>query len=173
MTPKSAAATVALAGLTLLPLAAGRGATAAEPSLAELLRSAGEYVFGYEHAFSAAVAEEVYVQRLRASPSGPVQETRSLSSDVVFVRAPGTVLPWWLLRDVYEADGRAVRDRQRRLEKLSAPTVVRGPDSHPEVLAGGWVWVHGHRPRAGARDHASHRSVTMRGVPPSCARVPT
>ena len=35
-----------------------------------------------------------------------MQETRRLSSDVVFVRAPGTALPWWLLRDVYEVDGR-------------------------------------------------------------------
>ena len=213
MTPRSAAATLAMTGFALLTLAAGRGA-AAEPPLADVLRSAGEYVLGYEHAFSLVVAEEVYVQRLRASPSGPVQETRRLSSDVVFVRAPGTALPWWLLRDVYEADGRAVRDRQARLEKLliggppggleraraiadegarfnvgravrninvptlvlaflhpavqprfsferkgtatidkrtflelafrelKPPTVVRGPDSHPDVLASGRVWVH-------------------------------
>jgi hypothetical protein len=38
------------------------------------------------------------VQRLRASPGGPVQDTRRLSSDVAFVRVPGTALPWWLLR---------------------------------------------------------------------------
>ena len=96
----------------------GRGATAAEPSLVELLTSAGEYVLAYEDAFRVVVAEEVYVQRLRASPGGPVQQTRRLSSDVAFVRAPGTALPWWLLRDVYEVDGGVVRDRQARLEKL-------------------------------------------------------
>jgi hypothetical protein len=214
MTMLSTAATVAMVGLTLLPLEDGRGATAAEPLLAELLRSAGEYVLAYEDAFRVVVAEEVYVQRLRVSPGGPVQQTRRLSSDVVFVRAPGAALPWWLLRDVYEADGQAVRDRQARLEKLlvagpavgleraraiadegarfnlgrgirnfnvptlvlaflhpseqprfsferkgtttiegrtfvelgfrelSAPTVVRGPASHPDLLAAGRVWVH-------------------------------
>ena len=203
-----------LSGVALLPFAIGRGATAAEPSLVDLLNSAGEYVRTYEDAFRVVVAEEVYVQRLRASPSGPVQDTRRLSSDVVFVRAPGTALPWWLLRDVYEVDGRAVRDRQARLEKLlvggpaagldraraiadegarfnlgrsirnfnvptlvlaflhpsvqprfsferkgtatiegrsfvelafrelEAPTVIRGPDSQPDVLAAGRVWIH-------------------------------
>lgn len=211
---RAAATVVVVSGLAFFSFAIGRWATAAEPSLAELLRSGGEYVLGYEHAFSVVVAEEVYVQRLRASPSGPVQQTRRLSSDVVFVRAPGTALPWWLLRDVYEADGRAVRERQARLEKLliggpsagleraraiadegarfnlgrgfrnfnvptlvlaflhpsvqprfaferkgtatiegrtflelafrelSAPTVIRGPDSHPDVLAAGRVWIH-------------------------------
>ena len=154
------------------------------------------------------------MQRLRASPGGPVQQTRRLGSDVAFVRAPGAALPWWLLRDVYEVDGRAVSDRQARLEKLlvegpaagleraraiadegarfnlgrsvrnfnvptlvlaflhpslqprfsferkgtttiegrsfveiafrelAAPTVIRGPDSHPDVLAAGRVWIH-------------------------------
>ena len=209
-----AVAATILSALALLPFAAGRRASAAEPSLVELLKSAGEYVLSYEDAFRVVVAEEVYVQRRRASPSGPVQDTRRLSSDVVFVRAPGTALPWWLLRDVYEADGRAVRDRQARLEKLlvespavgleraraiadegarfnlgvgfrnfnvptlvlaflhpsvqprfaferkgtatiegrtflglafrelAAPTVIRGPDSHPDVLAEGRVWIH-------------------------------
>ena len=59
-------------------LAVGGGATVAEPSLVELLTSAGEYVLAYEDAFRVVVAEEVYVQRLRASPGGPVQQTRRL-----------------------------------------------------------------------------------------------
>jgi hypothetical protein len=117
MDPRAVAVTI-LAGLPLLALATGRGTMAAEPSLVELLQSAGAYVRAYEDALRVVVAEELYVQRLRGSPGGPVQDTRRLSSDVVFVRAPGTALPWWLLRDVYEADGRAVRDRQARLEKL-------------------------------------------------------
>jgi hypothetical protein len=203
-----------LSGLALLAFATGRGAAAAEPSLVELLTSAGEYVLAYEEAFRVVVAEEVYVQRLRASPGGPVQQTRSLASDVAFVRASGTALPWWLLRDVYEVDGGAVRDRQARLEKLlvespaigleraraiadegarfnlgrsvrnfnvptlvlaflhpslqprfsferkgtttiegrsfveiafrelAAPSVIRGPDAHPDVLASGRVFIH-------------------------------
>jgi hypothetical protein len=212
MNLRAVAATI-LSGVALLPLALGHGVRAAEPSLVELLTSAGEYVRAYEGAFRVVVAEEVYVQRLRASPSGPVQNTRHLSSDVAFVRASGTALPWFLFRAVYEVDGSAVRDRQARLEKLllggtdglarvraiadegarfnlgrstrnfnvptlvlaflhpslqprfsferqglatiegrtfvelafqelGAPTIVRGPDSRPDVLSRGRVWIH-------------------------------
>ena len=117
MRPRAVAAVI-LAALGLLPLVVGRGTTADEPSLVDLLRSAGDYVVAYEDAFRVVVAEEEYVQRLRASPGGPVQQARRLRSDVAFVRVPGATLPWWLLRDVYEVDGGAVRDRQARLEKL-------------------------------------------------------
>jgi hypothetical protein len=214
MTPRTAA-TLASIAVALAAFAAGGQTAAPDPSLDGLLRQAGEYVREWEGAFRVVVAEEVYVQRLRASPGGPVQETRRLASDVAFVRAPGTALPWWLLRDVYEVDGRAVRDRQARLEKLlvespaaglerargiadegarfnlgrstrnfnvptlvlaffhpelqprfsferkgtagiegrtfvevafrerSAPTVVRGPEALPDVLASGRAWIHG------------------------------
>jgi hypothetical protein len=117
MSPRADAITIVCVVASLL-LAIGPGAAAAELSLVELLSRAGDYVVAYEDAFRVVVAEETYVQRLRASPGGPVQDTRRLSSDVAFVRAPGTPLPWWLLRDVYEVDGRAIRDRQARLEKL-------------------------------------------------------
>jgi hypothetical protein len=117
MNLRAVAATM-LTGVALLPFASGRRVSAAEPSLTELLGSAGEYVRAYEEAFRVAVAEETYVQRLRTSPSGPVQQMRRLSSDVAFVRTPETALPWFLFRAVYEVDGSAVRDRQTRLEKL-------------------------------------------------------
>jgi len=203
-----------LSGLALLSFVGERAAPAAELSLVELLRAAGEYVLAYQDSFRVVVAEEVYVQRRRASPNGPVHETRRLLSDVVFLRAPATALPWWLLRDVYEVDGSPVRNREARLEtllvggpasgleraraiadegarfnlgrafrnfnvptlvlgflhpsvqprfsferkgkatiegrtfvelafrELRAPTVIRGPDAHPDVLAKGRVWVH-------------------------------
>ena len=207
-------ATSILPGVALLAFASGTATAASEPPLDRLLHSAGEYVLAWEDAFRVVVAEEMYVQRLRASPGGPVQATRQLGSDVVFVRAPDTALPWWLLRDVYEVDGKAVRDRQARLERLlvesptagferaraiadegarfnlgrsvrnfnvpilvlaflhpslqprfsfqrkgktaiegrsfveiafrelAAPSVIRGPDAHPDVLASGRVWIH-------------------------------
>jgi len=106
--------------LVLLAGAPAGAAEADEVPLVDLLRAAGEYVVGYADSFRLVVAEEKYVQRLRGSPGGPVQQTRALRSDVVFVHVPGTSLPWCLLRDVYEVDGRAVRDRQARLEKLLA-----------------------------------------------------
>lgn len=112
--------------LALLGTTSGRRAAAADVSLVELLNRAGEYVLAYEDAFRVVVAEEVYVQRLRATPSGPVQETRRLRSDVVFVRASGTGLPWWLLRDVYEVDGQLIRDRQARLERVLVENPATG-----------------------------------------------
>ena len=198
----------------MLALAPGRVAAAAEPSVVEVLNRAGAYVTAYEAAFRVVVAHEVYVQRRRGSPGGPVMETRRLVSDVALVRVRDARLPWWLLRDVHEVDGRAVRDRQARLEKLllvgpaegfaqaraiadegtrynlgssvrnfnvptlvlaflhpalqprfawdwkgtvsiegrrfvqlgfqelGSPTVVRGPESHPDVVASGRVFIH-------------------------------
>jgi hypothetical protein len=43
--------------------------------------------------------------------------SRSLHSDVLFAPVGGA-LKWILFRDVYEVDGKAVRDREARLEKL-------------------------------------------------------
>jgi hypothetical protein len=235
MSLRATTATIASA-LALLPFGTGWGAAAAEPSLVDLLRRAGEYVRAYEDAFRVVVAEEVYVQRLRASPGGPVQLARRLGSDVVFVRAPGTALPWWLLRDVYEVDGRPVRDRQQRLEsllvdspaagleraraiadesarfnlghgarnfnvptlvlaflhpsmqprfsferkgttqiegrtfveiafrELSPPTVVRGPESSPDLLAAGRAWIH-------AADGTVGRTELVLEVPGDGART--
>jgi hypothetical protein len=105
------ASVVALLSLPAAP-------ASAERPLVELLRHAGEYVVGYEHAFKLVVAEEAYVQRLRVTASGPVHEMRRLGSDVVFVQVPGAALPFWLLRDVYDVDGRPVRDREARLERV-------------------------------------------------------
>ncbi len=213
MGPRAVVVCVRL-GLTLLLFAIASGATAAERSLVELLHRAGEYVLAYETEFRVVIAEEVYVQRLRTSPGGPVRETRRLSSDVAFVKVTGTGLPWWLLRDVYEVDGQLVRDRQARLERvlvenpatglararaiadegarynlgrsfrnfnvptlvlaflhpalqprfsfewkgkttiegrsfvelafreLRSPSVIRGPDSQPDILAAGRVFIH-------------------------------
>lgn len=206
---------LALAVFVLLPPGGAPAASAETPpdALAELLQQAGEYVLRYEQDFSLVVAEEDYSQRLRASPGGPAQQVRRLRSDVAFVRAPGTALPWWLLRDVFEVDGQPVRGRQGRLERilfapqadgleraraiadegarfnlgrgfrnmnvptlvlaflrpdvqkrfaferrgdasitgrpfvelafreLSLPTIVRGPEEHPDVRAQGRVWI--------------------------------
>jgi hypothetical protein len=118
MSPRAAAIFIVVWGLALLSSTIGPGAVAAERSLVELLSRAGEYVLAYEDEFRVVIAEEVYVQRLRTAPGGPVRETRRLRSDVAFVRVSGTGLPWWLLRDVYEVDGQLIRDRQARLERV-------------------------------------------------------
>ncbi len=100
-----------------------------DPALLSLLERAGRYVVEYEQSFKNIVAEEVYTQRVsgtkqfpKALPSPPVQfEDGSLQvrtrADVVFVRLAGEI-PWGVLRDVFEANGVLVRDRDERLQKL-------------------------------------------------------
>ena len=82
--------------------------------LTAILERAGQYVRQYEETFRNLVAEESYRQ-WGSDARGPV--VRTLRSDLVFVRLPGP-LPWGTFRDVYEVDGKKVRDRERRLEKL-------------------------------------------------------
>ena len=54
------------------------------------------------------------VQRPAAS-TGP--RHRELRSDLVLIRT-GDLLGWQMFRDVFEADGGPVRDRQERLSRL-------------------------------------------------------
>ena len=73
------------------------------------------------------VAEEQYVQEyLDASVEGSrgnfqgaprVRERRTLKSDLLLVK-PAITEQWLSFRDVYEVDGRAVRDREDRQEVI-------------------------------------------------------
>ena len=90
-----------------------------------LLQKAGRYVVRYEQAFRNVAAEERYAQRTslvsndprsgRQPGDGP-QPGERMRSEVVFTMLPGAV-PWTLLRDVLEVDGR-VRREAGRLEPL-------------------------------------------------------
>jgi hypothetical protein len=109
-----------------------------------VLEAAARYVLEYEESFQNIAADETYTQRVAGSPapalarrSGPhtgmadeLRETATLSlscgggvcrqvtkADVVFARLAGDV-PWGCFRDVYEVNGRKVRDSDRRLEAL-------------------------------------------------------
>jgi len=71
------------------------------------------------------VAEETYRQEVHSPPQtdarglaqdGPRQK-RDLKSDVLLVRAPAGDR-WMQFRDVFEVDGKPVRDRDERLAKL-------------------------------------------------------
>jgi hypothetical protein len=76
---------------------------------------------------SRVVAEEQYVQEyLDSSIQGSrsnfqgapqVRERRRLVGDLLLVK-PSESEPWHLFRDVFEVDGRAVRDRENRLAQL-------------------------------------------------------
>ena len=104
----------------------GRGADSARPESAareleaeRLLARAADYVSGYQREYSMLVAEERYVQRTRT-------EQQTLRSDLLLVRPPG-LDAWVSFRDVFEVNGRPVRDREDRLKRLFL-------DGSPEAL---------------------------------------
>jgi hypothetical protein len=100
--------------LALLLLAASslRGQQADPAS--SLVARAGRYVREYEQRFSGIVGEEHQTQRL-VKPKGDTATQRTLVSDVLFVKAGDRTL---VFRDVIAADGKPVRDREERLQKL-------------------------------------------------------
>ena len=104
---------------------AGQGVEA--PSLASALAAAGQYVVEFRDRLSGIVAEERY--RQRASTPQNVRgaferqsqrrqnHRRELRSDFLLVR-PENTDRFVEYRDVFEVDGRSVRDRQERLANL-------------------------------------------------------
>ena len=92
-----------------------------EPPLDLLLTRAAAYLADYEKAFSSVVSEERYVQtakdkRVMVIGLPNTSQRRELKADVV--AAAGTGHAWMSFRDVYSVDGRQVRDRDERLQKL-------------------------------------------------------
>ncbi len=110
--------------------------------LTEVLRRAGEYVAEYERSFSDLVVEETYTQSL-APFRMKYDETlrravmvtvctvcqQTTRADLVFVRLSGE-FPWASYRDVFEVDGRKVREHEQRLvQLLSSPRA----DAHEQA----------------------------------------
>jgi hypothetical protein len=97
--------------------------SAQAPSLAVVLERAGLYVVEFQRQLSGVVAEEAYVQDVRVPlgmgnrASGLLPTHRELKSDLLLVK-PAGVDRWLQFRDVFEVDGKAVRDRNERLMKL-------------------------------------------------------
>ena len=94
-------------------------------SFAELLDRASRYVESFQRNFGSVVAEERYEQTLRRviggnttsvqrGGGGPMETV--LVSDFLLVQVPGE--GWLPFRDVFERDGKQVRDRQERLAAL-------------------------------------------------------
>src|SRR5438128_10002849 len=95
--------------------------SAAPVTLDALLARAGAYVTEFEVRFSNVVAEEHYEQlapaATRSSTTSPNFVRRELRSDFLLVKLPD-VDSWMPFRDVFEVDGKPVRDRQERLTGL-------------------------------------------------------
>jgi hypothetical protein len=96
-------------------------ASAREPTLDEVLDRLGVYVLDYEDDLASVVAEEQYQQSVHGATSSasPQAARRSLISDFAFTR-PADGAPWTGFRDTFQVDGRPVRDRDARLERLLA-----------------------------------------------------
>jgi hypothetical protein len=99
---------------------------ASQPSsdLAAVLARAAGYVETFQQQLSGIVAEETYLQEIvpprdnggsSMAAAGP--RRRRLRSDLLLVRPEGADT-WTQFRDVFEVDGRPVRDRDERLAKL-------------------------------------------------------
>lgn len=101
-------------------------ALAQTPEVDAVLDKAAEYVSAYKRDFVGIVADETYHQDTRGGRTGtdlrgfPIEapgQKRNLKSDVLLVRAPDGDR-WMQFRDVFEVDGKPVRDRTDRLTKL-------------------------------------------------------
>jgi len=99
------------------------GVGAQGPTLEVVLDRAGAYVVEFQRSLSGVVAEERYVQSVRypLGASTRVNQMlpthRELKSDLLLVKPPG-VDRWLQFRDVFEVDGKEVRDRNERLMDL-------------------------------------------------------
>jgi hypothetical protein len=114
--------------------------------LAELLRRVGEYVADYERSFSDLVAEEIYAQSV--APLAWKEDTRgrlvrvtactvckrTTRADLVFVRLAGEI-PWASYRDVFEVDGRKVREHEQRLVTLLSNPSADAQEQARKLLA--------------------------------------
>lgn len=77
-----------------------------------ILAGAADYIAQYEHAVVAVVAQEDYRQRVYSA----TMPTRHLRSDLVMIA--DAHWGWVQFRDVFEVDGRAVRDHDDRIAQL-------------------------------------------------------
>jgi len=101
-------AAVVVAFCLLLPASA----SPQEVNREELLARAAKYISGFVERFSNIVAEEMLVQETTVP-----RRKRTIRSDYLFVRFPGDV-SWTSFRDVFDVDGKAVRDHEERMSKL-------------------------------------------------------
>ena len=92
-------------------------------SLEEVLTRAGAYVEEFQRQLSGIVAEETYlqdvipVQGMNTFGRPRFSQRRRLRSDLLLLR-PDQSTTWVQFRDVFEVDGKAVRDREERLTAL-------------------------------------------------------
>jgi hypothetical protein len=114
---------------------------------ADLLARATDYIAEFVRRFSSVVCDEQYVQEAsflpRVTGTGvgksfdqPTPVRLVLRSEFLLVRREATA-EWNTFRDVFEVDGRAVRDRDERLMKLLQQPAADADDRARKVAAEG------------------------------------
>ena len=123
----------------VMAVAAGVASGAQPPEVGAVVDRAADYVAAYSRDFVGIVAEEAYRQEVKGAPQidarglaqdGPRQK-RDLKSDILVVRAPAGDR-WIQFRDVFDVDGKPVRDRAERLARLF---LEPSPSSQQQVQA--------------------------------------
>lgn len=107
--------------------------SAQTPATADVLSHAAQYTARFVETFSNLVATERYIQDVKPANTAlrlrwkPVPGShRELRSDFLLLNVGGP-LEWRPYRDVYQVDGKPVRDRDDRLARLFAePAATRG-----------------------------------------------
>lgn len=120
--------------VALVLWAAPAAAPAQDLSLDDVLERATNYVYVLHHQLSGMVAEERYEQRARAPAPALRLERRTLRSDYLLIRPSGSERPYGF-RDVFEVDGRPVRDRADRLSRLFLDPSVSSDRQIQGILA--------------------------------------
>ncbi|HET9385466.1 MAG TPA: hypothetical protein VFO67_09980 [Gemmatimonadales bacterium] len=100
--------------LAVLTLYAGVGGHAQDAGVQDLVSRAARYVEEYERQLSAVVSEERQTQRV-IKRDGTTGKKRELVSDLLMVKTGDYTQTF---RDVIAVDGKPVRNRQERLQKL-------------------------------------------------------
>jgi hypothetical protein len=119
-----AAAGALMLAVGFVPVAGQEGQTPTSSDDAfRLIQKVGAYVESFQKQFGAMVSEERYEQSVRTgtvvggrTTRGALPEGTVLKSDFLLVQVPGE--GWLPFRDVFERDGKKLRDREERLAKL-------------------------------------------------------
>ena len=135
----SAAITGVIVCATLLPVHAQQSSSDTLPTLLQRL---GRYVDVYERDLAMVVSEENYLQQIQTRFAA-FGTQRTLRSDLLLSKT--TELGWVGFRDVFEVDGKPVRDRSDRLVQLFLSPTAESRDQVRRVveesarLNVGWV----------------------------------
>jgi hypothetical protein len=104
-----------------------------DPALTLLIAKMREYLAAYVSEFSNVVAEEDYFQDQPHGWTGGVK-IRHLRSDLLLVKTD-TEIGWAQFRDVFEVDGKPVRDREARVQKLFLDNPATAFDRAAEIAS--------------------------------------